>query len=274
MNIYTMQTIEFRPFAETGEFACIGVVIYSVTERYFAYRICKTPNLDRIRNRICGFFPEMPVEVFNRSLAYIKMELRRVERIVNAKQGDLFVSISSIIHHLCRPRENIIRFGACSVVLSANPKQALDERFNEVVMRGFVDGEGLYIQRMKREIKAQFARAKIKCSYDYKIKARYGYDITIPFFFDRCDVRQALRPLDLKRTKAQDVVEQMLRWQYNARMIQERLPGTVIECPTRFPALNSEAYTAANDMILSNEGLFQCHEYSANWLNGYCQRIA
>ena len=273
MKIYNLKTIQFRPYAETGEFASVGVILYSLEDGYFDYRICKGTDLNRVNSRIRGFFPEIPERLFRDALAYIKLELKRVIQIVGQKQRDLFVSAPEMISNLCRPRENIIRFGHGIVVMCEDPVKELDAQYKNIVLRGFIDEEGTYVQDMKRNIKHKLEVAKIKCTYDYKVHARYNYDLTLPFYFDLVGQPQALRPLDLNKKKAQDIVSQIVQWRYNARVIKEKIQGIDLVCPARFPSKGTEPYNAAMDLIGEVKELFRCVEYSDDVVDSFVSKL-
>ena len=273
MKIYNLKTIEFQPYAETGEFACIGVVLYSLDDGYFDCRICKGADLNRVNNRIHGFFPEIPDRLFRDALAYIKLELKRVKKIVTPRQRDLFSSASEVITNLCRPRENIIRFGLSSVIMCDDPVKELDAQYKNIVLRSFIDEEGAYVQRMKRSIKSRLEVAKIKCAYDYRVQAKYNYDLTLPFYFDLIEHPQALRPLDLNKKKAQDVVSQIIQWRYNANVIKEKINGINLVCPARFPNKGTEPYNAAMDLIGDAKNLFTCVEYSEEAVESFLSML-
>lgn len=267
MSVYTLKTIEFRPYAETGEFACIGVVLYSYDNEYFDYKVCKLKDLERVKNRVHGFFPELPDDIFRRAVAYIKTELRRVKMLVN--RNDLFYPFHDLIENLCRPRENIIRFGSGGVLMAVNPNFELEKQFQSIVMRSFIDTDGLYIQRMKKEIREKLDTRRIKYRYDYLVKAPYNYDIVLPFYFDGACRPKALRPLDLNKKRAQDVVAQILQWRYNAGIINAKIDGVELCCPTRLPGKSTEAYIAAMDMLTGDKSLYDFEEYSESSITNY-----
>ena len=70
-NVYTVKAINFCPYPETGEFACIGVVLYSVSSGYFDYILADGKESSRVRARVRSFFPETPANVFKFAFEYI-----------------------------------------------------------------------------------------------------------------------------------------------------------------------------------------------------------
>lgn len=267
MNVYIVKPIVFMPYAATGEFACIGVVLYSVEEGVFRYHVCKRDDLERVKARVHGFFPELPEEIFAKAVTYIKTELRRVDKGI--RQNDLFLSVEDLITNLCRPRENIIRFGESRVLFCKDINEELKRQYERMVLRGFIDSEGLFISEMKKTIKEKIVKARLKCDFDFRVTAQYSYDLTIPFYFGEMKHPCALKPLDLRKEKPKAVVERMVQWQYDAGIINEKIKDIDIMCPTRFPEHGTEAYEAAWDMINKGRNLFSCEEYSMATLERY-----
>ncbi len=272
MSVYTLKPIMFMPYAETGEFACVGVVLYSHDGGCFRYRICKRNDLDRLKTRVHGFFPELPEDIFAASIKYVKAELHRVDLLT--KDADLFVSSQDVVGNLCRPRENIIRFGAGRVLACDNVDSEIERQYKQIVLRGFIDSEGLYVHQMKRMIKAKIKKAKLHCKYDHKVKAPHSYDLTIPFFFDEFARPQALDPLDLRKETPKAVDLRMNQWVFHAGIINNEINGIKIMCPTRFPDKGTESYDAAMDWIEKGRNLFVCTEYSEDAMDTVLSQMA
>ena len=80
-------------------------------------------------------------------------------------------------------------------------------------------------------------------------------------FGDDLEMR-AIKPLDFgKRTK--DVVEESLKWRFNAQQIQESSGGMKLLCPARYPDKNTYAYQAMMD-LLGNNNAFKLCPYDLN----------
>ena len=261
-GIYTVRAIHFRPYAETGEFACVGMVIYSRTANYLNCRFADNHQLKRLRKRIQGFFPELDDEILKNTIRYVKTELMHLDGLL--RRGDMFYPADWLIEDFLRPRENVICFGPASVVMCSDPLKELNAQFERIVMRGFLDVEGTYIHEMKTSIQHSLDRANIKYSQDYLVKAPYNYDIKIPFVSAENACAWALKPLDLKKNKAREVVDRLLTWKYDAKIIAESMSGIRILCPIRYAEQGTDAYDAANDMLSQNDNLFKCCSYKEN----------
>lgn len=158
------------------------------------------------------------------------------------------------IKNLCRPRENIISFGASSVVMCLDPQQELESQFNNRMKRGFVKRESRYLAQMERSIKQQFQEAAIlfqRREFETKHK---DYKVSLPFCFGGDIGIRAVKPLDFGK-QIKDVVAECLKWRYCAEQLQEVTSGIRLLCPTRFPDKDSSTYQAMQDILGGNDAL-------------------
>ena len=254
-NVYTIKTINFCPYPETGEFACIGVVLYSVSSGYFDYILADSSDSSRVRSRVRSFFPETPANVLKFAFEYIGGVLEKVRDVCT--QGDFFLSTEELIRDLCRPRENVISFGDSSVVACLNPRQELKSQFNSRVMRGFIKKESGYLAKMEQSIKRQFQAAAIlfrRREFEMKYK---DYKISLPFCFGGDIGIRAVKPLDFGK-QIKDVIPECLKWKYCAEQLQEVTGGIRLLCPARFPDKESSTYQAMHDILGNSDVLDLC----------------
>ena len=254
-NIYTVKTINFCPYPETGEFACVGVVLYSVSSGYFDYILADGKDSSRVRSRVRSFFPETPANVFKFAFEYIGELLKKVRDV--GRQGDFFLNSEELIKNLCRPRENIISFGASSVVACLDPRQELKSQFDNRVMRGFVKKESGYLAKMELSIRRQFQEAAIlfrRREFETKYK---DYRVSLPFCFGGDIGIRAVKPLDFGK-QIKEVVPECLKWKYCAGQLQEVTSGIRLLCPARFPDKDSSTYQAMNDILGNSDVLDLC----------------
>ena len=254
-GVYVAKTIHFRPYAETGEFACIGVVMYSLVTGYFDYRLSIGRQFRRVKTRISSFFPEIPTTIFRNSQEYIETELKKVKKL--SCERDLFLSPELAIRNLCRDRENVICFGPSSVLSCDDPRAAIENLFDKIVMRGFVDVAQAYVRKMEISIKEKFEKASIKFRRE-EIPLKYeGARVVLPFYFGEKVDKRAIKPMDMRKS-VPEVIADSLKWKFHARSIQEMRSGISILCPTRYPDKGTAAYDAVNDIIGHDDSFEMC----------------
>lgn len=139
--------VQFLPYAETGEFANVGVVLLCPEARYFGYRL-----QTRRFKRVTAFFEHVGRTTYGRALKLLADELNRVEQwlVAEAFAKDDQEAARHAFAMLLHPREAVVRFGEPRVILTETPDQALEQLFGRYVEHDFVTREYREIQLEKR----------------------------------------------------------------------------------------------------------------------------
>lgn len=261
-NIYVARCIHFRPYAETGEFACIGVIMYSLSSGYFNYKLAHKASKRKLSSRIHGFFPELSTCIFTNSVNYIEVELEKVRQL--SRQPEFFTSIESQIRNLCRERENIIQFGTSFILKCDNPDIELDRQFDSLVMRGFIDNKPTYLEEMSASIRNQLAQASVP-SKSKTLHLQYNSTVTLPFWIESTTSPRAIKPLDMKKS-VNEVIADSLQWNYQSKEIKELNPDVSLFCPIRYPDRDNSAFEAVNDIFAPNDTFEVCSLDDPFWM--------
>lgn len=118
--------VRFAPFAETEEFANVGIVLTAPASRRMAYKLA-SEGLERV-NHFFGCAP-----VFAKALEMAKNELDAVRAMTTTAQED------QIVNHfrfLTEPKESLIRFSAMRSILVDDFDVILTELFAHYITRG------------------------------------------------------------------------------------------------------------------------------------------
>ena len=130
--------LRFRPFAETGEFANVGVVLLAPEARFFGFRLLKR------YGRITQFFKELDKKVYLNGRELFKEELERFAAQLRKLALDGRKTVPDVrlavdlFAELVRHREAILQFDERRVVLSDDPKATLNALYVYYVERNFV----------------------------------------------------------------------------------------------------------------------------------------
>ncbi|EBQ8980431.1 DUF3037 domain-containing protein [Salmonella enterica subsp. enterica serovar Albany] len=116
--------VRYAPYAETEEFANIGVVICAPKENYFDFQITK-----RNDSRVKNFFHDdciFPIakDTIQRELQFAKAQ---------ASQISGHQQLAQFFRYFTTKKESIFQFSTTRVVLSANPKEDLARIYNKYV---------------------------------------------------------------------------------------------------------------------------------------------
>lgn len=124
--------VRFLPYAETQEFANVGIVLACPETGFFGFRL-------EIRHtkRFTDFFKELDARVYRHAIAGFELELERIAGVV-ARRRPSPDQMRSLFDALVHPREAIIRFGSARALLTEDPQQAVEKLFGHYVGRDFV----------------------------------------------------------------------------------------------------------------------------------------
>ena len=131
--------VQFLPYAETGEFANVGVVLLCPDTGYFGFRL-QSP---RRTKRITSFFERLDRGVYTRSLDAFQHELQRVSRHLDTEtfpRADA-EGARQLFTALTHPREAIVRFAPVRAIMTAAPEKGVDVLFGRYVEHDFATPE-------------------------------------------------------------------------------------------------------------------------------------
>ncbi len=119
--------IRFQPYADNGEFANIGIVLYVPTSQRLVYKILH-PNQHK---RITDFFKPMKKDFFYNIIQIVQAELERIKNLLE-RSAPIHVDL---YNELIRPREDIIRYSENRVIVSTDTQKTVDKLFERYVHR-------------------------------------------------------------------------------------------------------------------------------------------
>ena len=129
--------VQFMPYAETGEFANVGVALICPEAGYFGFKL-----QTRKYKRVTDFFDELPRHVYLRAVQGIDSELQRIAKVLDAAPaGGRPDFLREVFDGLVHPREAIVRFSAPRVVLTEDPAKEVVRKFDHYVDRTFATPE-------------------------------------------------------------------------------------------------------------------------------------
>ena len=133
--------LRFRPFAETGEFANVGVVLMAAEAGFFDFRLLKR------YGRITQFFYPFDREVYLNGRELFKEELQRFagelrsDALDGGRRAPNLLLASKRFAELVRPRDAMLHFDQQRLILAADPEAKLDALYNHYCERNFMSRE-------------------------------------------------------------------------------------------------------------------------------------
>lgn len=251
MNKYACQyaIIRFLPYAETGEFANVGVVLACPAAGYLEARLMPL----RKTGRISGFFEQLDKRVYRQAMSYLKDELVRVSQMVADRGTADPAFVQGAFAGLVRPREALLRFGETRVILAEQPADALHKLFATVVERDFAD-KAYHDQWLERGVREALRKAKLRDYFQPADIGNQDLHIHVPFVHERDGRPQlAIKPLDLAKDEPNQVYDIGARWVGRVQLLQRHhlLPESLL-FTVNMPDEQHERAQIAVEEILSD----------------------
>ena len=193
--------IRFLPYAETGEFANVGVVLACPVKGYFDFRLMPT----RRTGRIHGFFEQLELKIYRDALKYMGEELERLRAMAaNARNRD---AVRQLFVGLVHPREALLRFGDTRVVMADDPEAMLEKLFARFVERDFA-GKEYHDKLLERGVRELLRKAQLRAYFNEADIGNEDLRLPVPFAHVRDGrVQLAIKPFDLAKDEASKVFD-------------------------------------------------------------------
>ena len=235
--------ITFRPYAETGEFACFGVLLHCPETGYINYRLSEGDR--RTTDRINNFFKEIGRDIFRMTLKSAKRDL---EQVINA-QDNLFEHehFQELLANLIRPRENLIRYGEAMAVMAADPANELKIQYSRLVKRGFIDRAGHYEAAVRERVRKYLKDHRIPYR-QHEVLSPDHYTFTMPIVFDAKTAPngKAVKALNLAGTSVTETFDSGDKWCNRfKRLLEAGFQRNDILVPVSLATDNPDIQTAA-----------------------------
>lgn len=193
--------LRFLPYAETGEFANVGVVLACPARGYFGFRLMPT----RRTGRIHGFFEQLELRIYRDALKYMGEELERL-RVMAANAGDKD-AVRQLFIGLVHPREALLRFGDTRVVMAKDPEATLQTLFARYVERDFA-GKDYHDKLLERGVRELLRKAQLRAYFNEADIGNKDLRLPVPFAHVRNGrVQLAIKPFDLAKGEASKVFD-------------------------------------------------------------------
>ena len=249
MNRFACQyaIIRFLPYAETGEFANVGVVLACPTTGYFNARLMPTKKT----GRITGFFEQLDKRIYREAMAYLKAELDRLGDMVRERGAGNQGFVQQTFAGLTRPREALLRFGETRVILAERPADTLNQLFEKVVERDFAD-RAYHDQILVRGVREILHKANLRERFQEGDLGNDDLHIHVPFVHKREGRAQlAIKPLDLAKGEPNLVYDVGGRWVERVQRMRRHqlLPDAMLFAVKMPDASIDRARTAADEIL-------------------------
>ena len=191
--------VRIIPYAETGEFANIGVVLACPERGFLGAKLAPTNRTQRVTDFFQGLVPR----IYREAIKYLRAEILRVAQAV--EDGELPASYA--FGSITRPREALMTFSATRVILANSPDQALAELYERFIERDFATKE-YHEQILTTGVRKILTGARLKGYFEDQAVGDDSFNVKFPFVSTSPDTpKVAIKPLFLGQDEPNKIFE-------------------------------------------------------------------
>lgn len=245
MHVCTVVPVVFCPFPETGEFACIGVIMCCPAIGWYGYKLIKTN--ERPFKRAAKFFEQIDDSIIRTAIRCAKQDIDYTIGLATEELDPIVRN--SAFQNLIRPREGFIRYGNARAVMTQDYKAELENQFANIVRRDFIDREGFYENKMRERVQQYLMTRKIAYASKKKFEYEHGcFSFSLPFVIGDGDTSRIIKPLNFVMKNNNETMDHWFKWKTRfGYLLQESgFEKERILVPVRLPTAGHASYDAAH----------------------------
>jgi len=238
--------IRFLPFAETEEFANVGVIMFAPTERYFDFRISKK------WRRVGTFFEPLERRVFGDGIRAFEEELLRTRTQSKAlfEKGDGQTAVQRLFEDVIRPREALFRFSTVRAVMTQAPEAKLAQLFADYVEHAFVT-PGYHEALVERAVRGVLRREGLTARYKPAKLGTAAMQFGVPFaeLDEFGKARRVIKPMHLAHEDPIHILDHGNQWIGRLRHLArvKAMPEAMLLAVTE-PPFDTDRYVAFDEV--------------------------
>lgn len=201
--------IRFAPYAETDEFANVGIVLCVPKTRFFGIKLVPTRF-----TRVTQFFDDIDNKLFSATRNKIEQELLRIKNEVGYLSAN---QLAELFKEITRNRESIIRFGELGSALLQTPaNDFIDTLYERFIGRDFVTKQ--YREVAMVQAIRQTLRMKGTPTYVEGKLSNELIEATFPFINNDNDSK-IIKPLTFQQATTTKIIEHGEFWLWKIKRL-------------------------------------------------------
>lgn len=195
--------IRFMPFAETQEFANVGILVFSPKTNFINFKLAP-----KHFPRINQFFEDLDGKLYSYALESFDSELVRVKELSTELNTSDFHSLMS---EVTRPREGILTFSELGAILSSNAEETLDHLYANYVGREFKEQREYRESQMARALKKELFKHYNVNFKEQSLDIGYG-KFKLPLVANEASMTKAIKPLSFNQNSPLQLADHGDKW--------------------------------------------------------------
>ncbi|PSU79672.1 DUF3037 domain-containing protein [Photobacterium phosphoreum] len=194
--------VRFMPFAETSEFANVGILAFAPKTGFVSYKLAPA----RFK-RVSDFFDDLEGQLYKQAIANFEDELNYIQNFSKNISGKELVEL---MHEVTRTREGLMTFGETGAMITDDCHLALEQLFGRYIGRDFKDTKEYREQQMVKALRQELKTLTIR----YKEQSLdTGFSqFKIPLVAKEANITKAIKPLAFDQATPLALVDHGDRW--------------------------------------------------------------
>lgn len=201
-TLYEYAVVRFMPFAETEEFANVGIVLWGTKPNVIRTKLAPAPF-----QRINSFFDDLDGNLYRQARYYMELELKRITSFANQvgpKQLD------DVMFEVTRKREGVMTFSETGAILGENADEVIDKLYKTYIGRDLPLTKEQREHKMVQELKTSLLKSPFKYK-ERTLDAGFG-NIKVPLVTNIGANLRAIKPMAFNQPKPMDIADHGDKW--------------------------------------------------------------
>ena len=194
--------VRFQPYAETKEFANIGVILYAPKTGEFLFKLLP----QNTYGRITSFFSKLDKTILQDTLNLLKGEFGRVQ-----KMAFDYKDFGTLYDEVVRPRDGLVQYSERSARLTENPLETVNALFEHYVHHSFTNKAG-HEEQMRASITQLLSTHNLSSRFKRASLGSDYYEVALPFVHKNGDKPSVIKPIHFKHADSTKLFDHGLQW--------------------------------------------------------------
>lgn len=197
-------TVRFMPFAETSEFANVGVLVYAPQIGYVDFKLAPTKF-----KRVSDFFDDLEGALYLNAISTFEDELKYVKKYGSEFSG---VQLVNFMREITRAREGIMTFGDTGVILTNNVNDTLNQLFDRFIGRNFAESKEYRERQMVKALRKDLTDSISNVKYKEQSLDTGFSSFKLPLVAKAANTVKAIKPLAFDQNSPLLLADHGDRW--------------------------------------------------------------
>ncbi|HFQ4957718.1 TPA: DUF3037 domain-containing protein [Vibrio vulnificus] len=201
-TLYDYAVVRFMPFAETEEFANVGIVLWGTKPKTIEIKLAPVPF-----QRINSFFDDLDGKLYPQARHYMELELKRIMKYANEVGPN---QLDSLMQEVTRQREGVMIFSEVGTILGDDAKTVVNKLYETYIGRDLPLSKEQREHKMVQELKRKLLQSPLQ----YKEKAiETGFGkIKVPLVTNIGANLRAIKPMAFNHPRAMEIADHGDKW--------------------------------------------------------------